>query len=158
MRKFYLLFVLGIAALTAGCGEKNSQTSPMMPNEQFGAGKEITISLNGQAPSVTEVTPAGTAVPTSATIAQVGEMPMDAAAPVAETPTNQQIQQALKNAGLYEGAIDGSLGRKSKAAIKAFQEQNGLTADGKVGKKTWAKLISYLNATPTAAASTEPSN
>jgi len=148
MRKFYLLFVLSVAVLAAGCGEKNNQASSMTPSDQLSTGKEITISLNGQTPSATEVTSVSAAVPVSATVTQAGETPMDAVAPVAEIPTNQQIQQALKNAGLYEGAIDGSLGKKSKAAIKAFQEQNGLTADGKVGKKTWAKLSTYLNAVP----------
>ena len=63
-------------------------------------------------------------------------------------PTNTEIQQALQNAGLYQGAVDGNIGSKSKAAISAFQTQNGLTADGKVGPKTWAKLKNYLNPQP----------
>ena len=41
-------------------------------------------------------------------------------------------------------------------AIEAFQAQNGLKADGKVGAKTWKVLAGYLNKTtevdnPTAA-------
>lgn len=59
----------------------------------------------------------------------------------------QQIQQALKNANLYDGKIDGSLGPKTKNAIMQFQEQNGLNADGKVGPKTWVKLSQYLTQT-----------
>lgn len=61
-------------------------------------------------------------------------------------PTAKEIQQALTNAGLYSGKIDGSLGPKTKAAIKAFQEQNGLKADGKVGSKTWQKMKASLEA------------
>ncbi|MFA6378830.1 MAG: peptidoglycan-binding domain-containing protein [Candidatus Omnitrophota bacterium] len=154
MKKFHVLFVLGIAVFLTGCGEKSDQTATMTPSEQLAAGKEITISLNAQAPTVTEVTSES---PVTTSQAVYSEVPMEAAMAV-ETPTNQQIQQALKNAGLYEGSIDGSLGKKSKSAIKTFQEQNGLVVDGKVGKKTWAKLSSYLNVTPSSTIPTESSN
>lgn len=60
-------------------------------------------------------------------------------------PTPEEIQTALKNAGYYTGAIDGKIGPKSKKAIEAFQQDNGLVVDGKVGKKTWGKLRGYLN-------------
>jgi peptidoglycan hydrolase-like protein with peptidoglycan-binding domain len=62
-------------------------------------------------------------------------------------PTPKQIQQALKNAGLYDGKVDGNVGPKTKKAIEAFQTQNGLKADGKVGRKTWKALSVYLNKT-----------
>jgi peptidoglycan hydrolase-like protein with peptidoglycan-binding domain len=58
------------------------------------------------------------------------------------TPT--QIQTALKKAGYYNDAIDGKIGKKTKDAVKEFQKANGLKADGKVGKQTWAKLQKYL--------------
>ncbi len=152
MKKFYAVFVLGAMACLAGCGEKNDQAMTMSPSEQLAAGKEIVISLNAQTPTTgtTAIDAAGTSQP----------LLQDMAAPtvVIENPTNQQIQQALKNAGLYDGAIDGSLGKRSKAAIKTFQEQNGLTADGKVGKKTWAKLGTYLGAASISETPAELSN
>lgn len=58
--------------------------------------------------------------------------------------TNVEIQTALKNAGFYEGAIDGKVGKLTKKAIKDFQAANGLTADGIVGKKTAAALKQHL--------------
>ena len=64
---------------------------------------------------------------------------------VSGKPTNKEIQQALKNAGLYDGKVDGTIGPKTKKAIEAFQSQNGLKADGKVGRKTWKILSTYLN-------------
>ncbi|MCB9771623.1 MAG: peptidoglycan-binding protein [Candidatus Omnitrophica bacterium] len=67
-------------------------------------------------------------------------------APVTDKPTNKDIQQALKNAGTYNGPIDGSIGPKTKKAIRDFQVQTGLNADGKVGPRTWKKLSSHLNA------------
>jgi N-acetylmuramoyl-L-alanine amidase len=36
---------------------------------------------------------------------------------------------------------DGIYGRNTEAAIKRFQQQNGLTADGIIGPATWQKLI-----------------
>ena len=60
-------------------------------------------------------------------------------------PTNLQIQTALKNAGYYQGAIDGKLGKNSRQAIKDFQKANNLRVDGKVGKVTWAALKAYLD-------------
>jgi peptidoglycan hydrolase-like protein with peptidoglycan-binding domain len=60
-------------------------------------------------------------------------------------PTPKQIQQALKNAGIYDGKVDGNVGPRTKKAIEAFQTQNGLKADGKVGRKTWKALSVYLN-------------
>lgn len=60
-------------------------------------------------------------------------------------PIPKLIQQALKNAGLYKGKIDGNIGPMTKKAIETFQSQNGLKADGKVGRKTWKVLSPYLN-------------
>jgi peptidoglycan hydrolase-like protein with peptidoglycan-binding domain len=59
-----------------------------------------------------------------------------------KTPKN--IQTALKNAGLYDGPIDGKVGPKTKKAIKEFQSSHSLVADGVVGKKTWKELSKYL--------------
>ncbi len=56
----------------------------------------------------------------------------------------KKIQTALKNAGYDAGPIDGKMGTKTKNAVKKFQKENNLTADGVVGSKTWAKLSSYL--------------
>ena len=61
-----------------------------------------------------------------------------------DRPTHKQIQIALKNAGYYEGAIDGNLGKKTRQAVKEFQKANNLTADGNVGPKTWSLLKEHL--------------
>lgn len=53
---------------------------------------------------------------------------------------NKQIQQALKDLGYYQGSIDGIIGQATTSAIKKFQSDNGLVADGIVGEKTAAKL------------------
>lgn len=53
----------------------------------------------------------------------------------------KDVQSVLKNLGLYEGKIDGIAGSKTKAALKKFQKNNGLVADGIMGPKTAAKLF-----------------
>ena len=74
-----------------------------------------------------------------------GEMAAVTDSAVPDKPTSKQIQQALKNAGFYNGKVDGDIGPKTKNAIEEFQSKNGLKADGKVGAKTWKELSAYLN-------------
>lgn len=53
-------------------------------------------------------------------------------------------QMLLREQG-YNIAVDGIWGPKSEEATKSFQRSLGLTADGIIGKHTWAYLIEYLN-------------
>ena len=50
------------------------------------------------------------------------------------------VQKRLKELGYYKGSADGDFGPATEEAVKAFQKANGLTADGKVGEKTLAKM------------------
>lgn len=50
------------------------------------------------------------------------------------------IQERLQTLGYYSGKIDGDFGSGTKAAVQAFQEENGLEADGVVGAKTLSVL------------------
>lgn len=60
-------------------------------------------------------------------------------------PTTREIQQALKNAGFYQGPVDGKTGPVTREAVKEFQRVHGLTDDGVVGKQTWTKLKAYAD-------------
>jgi len=64
----------------------------------------------------------------------------------------KDIQTALKNAGFYNGMIDGIKGTGTKKAIKEFQRANGLQADGVIGPKTWDLLSKYLSGADAGAA------
>ena len=58
--------------------------------------------------------------------------------------TRREIQTALKNAGFYNGTIDGKIGPMTEKAIKEFQRANNLTDDGIVGRQTRLQLRMYL--------------
>jgi murein L,D-transpeptidase YcbB/YkuD len=59
--------------------------------------------------------------------------------------TPKQIQRALKNAGYYQGRIDGKIGPRTQEAIRRFQKANGLKVDGIMGRRTMVALNKYLN-------------
>lgn len=50
------------------------------------------------------------------------------------------IQTRLKNWGYYDGAVDGVYGSRTEAAVRFFQQKNGLSQDGQVGDQTLAAL------------------
>ena len=52
----------------------------------------------------------------------------------------KEVQRRLKQWGYYSGSVDGIFGSGTKKAVIAFQKKNGLTADGIVGKATYAAL------------------
>lgn len=52
----------------------------------------------------------------------------------------KEVQRRLKQWGYYNGAVDGVFGAGTKQAVINFQRKNGLTADGVVGKATYAAL------------------
>ena len=54
----------------------------------------------------------------------------------------KEAQKLLYTYGYYTSKIDGVYGKATTKAVLAFQEFNGLTADGKIGSKTMAVLTS----------------
>ena len=59
----------------------------------------------------------------------------------------KNLQTKLKKLGYYSGTVDSTFGSGTYAAVRAFQQKNGLTADGVAGSETLKKLDSaYKNA------------
>lgn len=54
--------------------------------------------------------------------------------------TVSEIQTRLKAWGYYNGSVDGVYGSATEKAVKYFQRQNGLGADGQAGAQTLAAL------------------
>jgi peptidoglycan hydrolase-like protein with peptidoglycan-binding domain len=138
-----LVLGLGVVAMIVGCQKKEAHVSVEEPivTEETSATAIANMEMNSLNMS-TDVNAIGGAAlsamdAASATVEQ-------AVTAVIENPTPQQIQEALKSAGYYDGKIDGTIGPKTKRAIEKFQTESGLKADGKVGHKTWAKLATHL--------------
>ncbi|MDD5097979.1 MAG: peptidoglycan-binding domain-containing protein [Candidatus Omnitrophica bacterium] len=104
--------------------------------EMQGLRNQVTA-LESQSPAKTEEV-----VSEQATVTETESL--DKTGETKDRPSPRQIQAALKNAGYYQGVIDGKIGKQSRQAIKDFQKANNLSVDGKVGKKTWAALREYL--------------
>ena len=58
-----------------------------------------------------------------------------------EDPQVQTVQQLLAAKGYEPGEADGIMGEATVGAVRAFQENSGLLADGEVGGDTWSKLL-----------------
>jgi peptidoglycan hydrolase-like protein with peptidoglycan-binding domain len=79
--------------------------------------------------------------------------------PTAFRPTKDQIKQGqtmLKDKKLYDGEATGVYNDATRAALKAYQKENGLEANGKFDKATLEKM--GVSAEPkTAGSTTKPS-
>jgi membrane-bound lytic murein transglycosylase B len=51
-----------------------------------------------------------------------------------------QVQRKLKKLGYYSGTVDGEIGAKSRAAIRAYQEENGLEITGQIDRALLGSL------------------
>lgn len=54
--------------------------------------------------------------------------------------TIRWVQKSLKQLGYDPGAVDGAMGRRTAAAIKSYEEANGMTVTGKMSKALVASL------------------
>lgn len=52
----------------------------------------------------------------------------------------KDVQRRLKELGYYKSSIDGDYGSVTASAVKAFQQKNGLTAEGVCDEDTLKKL------------------
>ena len=55
----------------------------------------------------------------------------------------RNAQQSLGNLGYYSGSVDGLYGKKTEAALRAFQRQSGLAETGHLDEDTYALLTKY---------------
>lgn len=148
-REVYALTVvlLGTMALTTGCTtKKRHQRDVANLQTQIGSLQgEVTRLDQAVRDSETALRTAqekGGGTGGASVFAQSG-------GPVYRTPSGFElpataIQRALKNAGYYQGSIDGKIGSGTKAAIRDFQKDRGLVADGTCGRQTWSQLKGFL--------------
>ena len=61
-------------------------------------------------------------------------------APATGSEEIKKLQEALKAKGHDPGPVDGIMGSKTRAAVKAFQEASGLKGTGRLDDQTAEKL------------------
>jgi len=127
MKKRLFFGLIGLFIIS-GCSTTKSSLSETLENKESAPGVQEVVAQNS-APqaSVSE------AVPTTASAATVASM------------KKTQVQEALKKAGYYDGEVDGKFGAQTKAAVKKFQEAEGLKVDGIAGPATKEKLLKYIS-------------
>ena len=138
-----------------GQGTAQPTQTPGTDNGWGNWGVEPTASVT-PIPDVVVLNPSttqGSILTTDGTFTAIPVTPTPTPAPVTPTPTPKSLQRGftgsdavravqkrLKELGYYKGSADGDFGPATEEAVKAFQKANGLTADGKVGEKTLAKM------------------
>ena len=50
------------------------------------------------------------------------------------------VQEALKDRGMYDGAVDGIMGPKTQAGLRAFQKKENLQETGRLDQQTMGRL------------------
>ena len=144
---FAALLTLGILALS-GCASTQSardinqmKTEIGMLDQRLSQMERANLGQTGSAAWPTESQPGASGIASSSEMTAVSTA-------AGTNPSKHNIQQALKNAGLYQGPVDGKIGPQTRAAIREFQKVNGLKVDGVVGRQTWDKLVMHLAAAP----------
>ncbi len=153
---FCSFIVLGLAVSLTSCAKKADDQASLASNNTInGFDSLATTEELAQLPQASNSNQQQGVEVLPIEASPVSQMPAQsvAASAFSALSREQQIQTALKNAGFYNGALDGKIGPASKRAIEAFQKSNGLKVDGKVGPKTWSTLEPYVNGTPESSAS-----
>lgn len=151
MRKAVYAFgalFLGTLMLTTGCTTKKRYERDMTALQGQISSLQSEVARLDQSLKDTEtalktVQDRGTTAGTGTAFGSLAE-----SGPVYRTPSGFElptlaIQKALKNAGYYQGDMDGKVGTRTKEAIRNFQRDQGITPDGVCGRQTWSRLKSF---------------
>lgn len=137
LRKSVILGMVLLLAAFGGCASVSQKTSQL--SSRIDDLESKVSSLEEQQEQIKEVV-------VSQIVAQRSTVEADspkADVQIPVDPSNKDIQISLKNAGLYDGEIDGKIGSKTRNAVMEFQKQNNLKVDGVVGKNTWEILSKF---------------
>ncbi len=97
--------------------------------------KAAGISASGSSSSSSSSSGSGSSSVNSSTLLKAGD----------ESTAVRQLQENLAALGYYSGSITGHFGSITQEAVKKFQRQNGLSADGIAGSKTLDAISSKMS-------------
>lgn len=128
-----LLLAVSVLALTAGGafaqGSYSSSPAPAAP-AQAPAAPPATMPAAPPMAAPAPVAPGGS----------MGQAPKVSTTHATSSGKVKHAQQALQEAGLYKGKVDGKFGPQTKAAVKEFQKENGLKPTAHLDSATIKKL------------------
>ena len=148
MRSRTAVVTLSLLVMVSGCAGRSTRSNLSRMQSQVNLLDERVTQLehsgwNAPPSSPESSAQAPSSLPESVTTLRESRTSGARVKVAAGKPSTRQIQKALKNAGFYQGNIDGKMGPLTRQAVEEFQRINGLTADGVVGRKTWTKLQAY---------------
>ena len=156
MRARELTMAVGVALLLGGCAGSRTRQDLSRVQSQIGLLEERIAQLERSGDGAIAAMPIEPAVPVAGESVTAEGRPSEAKSSQASAKSSskastREIQEALKNAGFYQGSVDGKMGPVTREAVKEFQRVHGLNDDGVVGKQTWAKLSPYADLAASAA-------
>lgn len=131
------LTVGGALLATSAIAQTAAGTSPATST-----GTDTKKDMSQPASSNTPSAPGATTGSTGSEM-KSGAMKSAPARDAAQGATGEQVkavQQALKDKGHDPGEVDGAMGPKTEAALRDFQQKEGLKATGRADSDTMAKL------------------
>lgn len=151
MRRLTMIWALGLAATVAACGnsvEESAATGGL-------GGAAVGAAVGGPVGAVVGLA-AGAGTGTGVEVGQekglIPPEPGDNAKPShvagADRTDVRQAQMALRDQGLYHGAIDGIAGRQTKQAVAEFQRRQGLPQTASLDRNTLDAISGNLATLP----------
>lgn len=132
-----VLGVVALAMLTAACGSDTSQRSATGGLTGIGVGAAVGGPVGAVVGGVVGAG-GGALAPEGADEAAENALHPQRAA--AERDRVRQAQTELQRQGLYDGPIDGIAGPKTRQALSAFQQRQGLQQTAKLDPQTLQRL------------------
>lgn len=147
MRRGQGIAIVVAAGLLGGCAGKGRQDMGRLQSQLGMLDQRVTqlerSSIGGISSDL--ASPSMASSPLSPSVEPIKSFDTSGAGTLSLKPSTKAIQQALKNAGFYQGPLDGKMGPQTREAVRQFQRTHGLSEDGVAGRKTWAKLSTYAD-------------
>ena len=127
--------------------------------DKLPADPELTQSLKPAALDKSRMLPKSTPAPTQPPVFNSSEKPPKPLRTLKKGSKGEDVywlQMKLKELGYYNGTVTGGYYGGTVNAVKAYQKDNGLSADGVAGSKTQNVLYADVLATPTPVPSPTP--